>query len=93
MSLCLIPRGAFCAGPRTNFRLAQSALESLVARIESPPIATMGKSKGNKGDVEATYEYAEVELAGTPSELKNKGNDLVKAGKFAQVGLPRESLA
>jgi len=53
----------------------------------------MGKSKGNKGDVEATYEYAEVELAGTPSELKNKGNDLVKAGKFAQVGLPRESLA
>jgi hypothetical protein len=44
----------------------------------------MGKSKGGS-KVEATYEYAEVELAGTPSELKNKGNDLVKAGKFAQV--------
>ena len=45
----------------------------------------MGKKSTPKDAPAATYEYAGAELAGTPTELKAKGNDLVKAGKFAQV--------
>jgi hypothetical protein len=59
------------------------------ARTRVDVVAMPGKKKSGsgKGDVMATYEYdeAETKLDGTASELKAKGNELVKLGHFAQV--------